>query len=228
MFVCLRNAFPIWQYTPFETDVRFLALFIPWYVNTTIQAPVLLQMFECLHECLQVFTLGQSNKCRETPGSSSAPCCHPTSDMYYGPSTLCFPSGAPNKGANKRKSYSKNDKCIFTSSSDWTWNTDWLEELHFLFPTTRRVAGCRLSWLQKQKPQKLNTTKPTDRNEAISYWFTRIISLISCIVTGCTRHRLAAPCQPTTPCERKNRSKWTGRLASLKQRIARRSLRLLL
>ena len=35
-----------------------------------------------------------------------------------------------------------------------------------------------------------------DWNEAISYWFTGIISPISRIVTGCTRHHRAALCQP--------------------------------
>ena len=48
---------------------------------------------------------------------------------------------------------------------------------------------------QKQNPKK-QTLKPMDWNEGISYQFTGIISQISRIVTGCTRHRPAALCQP--------------------------------
>ena len=53
---------------------------------------------------------------------------------------------------------------------------------------------------QKQKPKK-QSLKPMDWNEGISYQFTGIISQISRIVTGCTRHRRAALCQPNTQCE---------------------------
>lgn len=53
---------------------------------------------------------------------------------------------------------------------------------------------------QNQKPKK-QTLKPMDWNEGISYQFTGIISQISRIVTGCTRHRRAALCQPNTQCE---------------------------
>lgn len=53
---------------------------------------------------------------------------------------------------------------------------------------------------QKQNPKK-QTLKHMDWNEGISYQFTGIISQISRIVTGCTRHRRAALCQPNTQCE---------------------------
>lgn len=147
----------------------------------------------------------------------------PPLDVYDGLNTLCFPSGAPNKeeGEKKEKPCSKNGKRVFIPYSAWTRNTDWLDELHFLFPTASRAAGHGLSWLQKQKHKKQNSTKPTDGNEAISYWFTRIISPISHIVTGCTRHRPAAPSRPTTRLERRNGSRRTGRLPSPKQDCAK-------
>lgn len=57
---------------------------------------------------------------------------------------------------------------------------------------------------QKKTPPCTNL-KPVHRNKAISYWYTRISSLISSLVTGCTRHCPAVLSQPNNS---SRRGKW--------------------
>lgn len=168
--------------------------------------------------------LRQGNECWETQWNSP--------DLAH---CLSYQGNQTRVEGERGTAIVKNDKQIFLSFSDWTQTRDWLEKLHFLFPIVHRIREWRLKIAAKTKkikkkptkqtknnpPQKKNknkktTAKPIDWNEAISYWFTRIISLISRIVTGCTRHRSAALCQPNSSMWMQQREQRTGGLSSLK------------
>lgn len=110
VFVCLCNAFQIWQYTPLENDVSFACLSLdiptlqsrPWCFSKHSNA----REFLCWERVMNAEQAGEALLTKYT----------------------LFPFGAPNKGGQKKKEGTAMVKWqveIFISSSDWTQIKDW-------------------------------------------------------------------------------------------------------
>lgn len=142
-------------------------------LNPTIYALLFLQALTSWEFLWQGW---QSNECRDTQWSSHL--------YYHSISDVCF--------WLRTLSFSSEDKIGKAGLESYSAMTTLMSDI-FLFLVVNRMEA----EIAANKKEKKNTNvKPRDWNEAITYWFTRIISPISCIVTGCTRYCLAVLCQP--------------------------------